>query len=111
MFGCFCFGMGTWALFIVKKTRGKTLEKLDILFSAVNAEQRAQDVEAVLHSKKHVMHVEGDESLEHKTAVKVEDSAVAPRHELKQWMGTFMIDLTFAYFACLLDPDRWTMIE
>lgn len=79
MFGCFCFGMGTWAFFIVKETKGKALEELDILFSAVSAEQRAQDVEAVLHSKKNLMHVEGDESVEHKTAVKVEGSAVAPK--------------------------------
>ncbi|KAG4029035.1 hypothetical protein MFRU_018g01400 [Monilinia fructicola] len=63
MFGFFCLGMGAWAFLVVRETKGKTLEELDLLFGGVNAEQRARDVEAVLHSKKDVVHHEGDGSL------------------------------------------------
>ncbi|KAF7887138.1 uncharacterized protein EAF02_003785 [Botrytis sinoallii] len=75
MFGFFCFGMCVWSFFIIKETKGKTLEELDILFGAVNAERRAQDVEAVLHSKKDIVHHEGDESVGSKAGtIRVEDS-------------------------------------
>lgn len=45
MFGIFCLGMGVFAFFFVKETKGRTLEDMDVLFGAVSAEQRAQDVE------------------------------------------------------------------
>ncbi|THV51479.1 hypothetical protein BGAL_0109g00060 [Botrytis galanthina] len=75
MFGFFCFGMSVWSFFIIKETKGKTLEELDILFGSVNADRRAQDVEAVLHSKKDIVHHEGDESVGSKAGtIRVEDS-------------------------------------
>ncbi|TEY50776.1 hypothetical protein BOTCAL_0273g00080 [Botryotinia calthae] len=75
MFGFFCFGMGVWSFFFIKETKGKTLEELDILFGGINAEQRARDVEAVLHSKKDNIYHEGDESVGSKAGtIRVEDS-------------------------------------
>jgi sugar porter (SP) family MFS transporter len=49
MFGVFCMAMGVWAFFFIKETKGKTLEDMDILFGAVDAQQRAMDIEMVLH--------------------------------------------------------------
>lgn len=67
--------MGVWSFFIIKETKGKTLEELDILFGGINADRRAQDVEAVLHSKKDIVHHEGDESVGSKAGtIRVEDS-------------------------------------
>jgi len=37
--------------FFVKETKGHTLEEIDILFGTVNADQRAEDVEKVLHKQ------------------------------------------------------------
>lgn len=51
MFGIFCMSMGIWVFFFVKETKGRSLEDMDILFGTVNAEQRAEDVEKVLHKK------------------------------------------------------------
>lgn len=48
--------MGIWVFFFVKETKGRSLEDMDILFGTVNAEQRAEDVERVLHDK--VVHEE-----------------------------------------------------
>ncbi|ESZ95807.1 quinate permease [Sclerotinia borealis F-4128] len=80
MFGFFCLGMGVWSFFIVRETKGKTLEELDILFGGIDAEQRAQDVEAVLHAKKDIVHHEGDEPLASKAGtVRVEDSATTEK--------------------------------
>ena len=44
--------MCVFAFFFIKETKGRTLEDMDILFGAVNAEQRAEDVERVLASEK-----------------------------------------------------------
>ena len=44
--------MCVFAIFFIKETKGRTLEDMDILFGAVNAEQRAEDVERVLASEK-----------------------------------------------------------
>ena len=41
-----------FAFFFIKETKGRSLEDMDILFGAVNAEQRAEDVERVLASEK-----------------------------------------------------------
>jgi MFS family permease len=45
MFGIFCLCMGIFAFLFIKETKGRTLEDMDVLFGAVSAEQRAQDVE------------------------------------------------------------------
>lgn len=52
MFAIFCLGMCVFAFFFIKETKGRSLEDMDILFGAVNAEQRAEDVERVLASEK-----------------------------------------------------------
>ena len=52
--------MCVFAFFFIKETKGRTLEDMDILFGAVNAEQRAEDVERVLASEKSA--VQMDES-------------------------------------------------
>ena len=44
--------MCVFVFFFIKETKGRTLEDMDILFGAVNAEQRAEDVERVLASEK-----------------------------------------------------------
>ena len=44
--------MCVFAFFFIKETKGRSLEDMDILFEAVNAEQRAEDVERVLASEK-----------------------------------------------------------
>lgn len=44
--------MCIFVFFFIKETKGRTLEDMDILFGAVNAEQRAEDVERVLASEK-----------------------------------------------------------
>lgn len=44
--------MCVFAFFFIKETKGRSLEDMDILFGAVNAEQRAEDVERVLASEK-----------------------------------------------------------
>jgi hypothetical protein len=49
MFGVFCIAMGVWVFFFIKETKGKTLEDMDVLFGAVDAQQRAMDIEMVLH--------------------------------------------------------------
>lgn len=45
MFGIFCMCMGIFSFLFIKETKGRTLEDMDVLFGAVSAEQRAQDVE------------------------------------------------------------------
>lgn len=45
MFGIFYLCMSVFALLFIKETKGRTLEDMDVLFGAVSAEQRAQDVE------------------------------------------------------------------
>ncbi|KAF9885640.1 hypothetical protein FE257_012731 [Aspergillus nanangensis] len=45
MFGIFCFAMATWVFFAIKETKGLALEDMDILFGAIDAGTRAQDVE------------------------------------------------------------------
>lgn len=57
MFGIFCLAMGIWVFFFVKETKGKTLEEMDIIFGAVDAERRAADIEQVL-DKNTLEHVE-----------------------------------------------------
>jgi hypothetical protein len=60
MFGIFCCAMGVWVFFFVKETKGRTLEDMDILFGAVDAQQRAVDVEMMLHKNNvYVEHMEG----------------------------------------------------
>jgi len=44
--------MCVFAFFFIKETKGRSLEDMDIIFGAVNAEQRAEDVERVLASEK-----------------------------------------------------------
>ena len=52
--------MCVFTFFFIKETKGRSLEDMDILFGAVNAEQRAEDVERVLASEKSA--VQMDES-------------------------------------------------
>ncbi|KAF2241946.1 quinate permease [Trematosphaeria pertusa] len=52
MFGIFCLAMGVFAFFFIKETKGRTLEDMDVLFGAVTAEQRAQDLERSLAVEK-----------------------------------------------------------
>jgi hypothetical protein len=41
--------MGIWVFFFIKETKGRSLEDMDILFGTVDADQRAVDVERMLH--------------------------------------------------------------
>jgi len=49
MFGIFCLANFVFVWFFIKETKGRTLEDMDIIFGTVQAEQRAADVEAMVH--------------------------------------------------------------
>ena len=49
MFGILCSANGAFAFFFIKETKGRSLEDMDILFGTVNADERAADVERMLH--------------------------------------------------------------
>lgn len=51
MFGVFCIAGGTFVLFFMKETKGKSLEDMDLLFGAVTEEERRNAVEEALQSK------------------------------------------------------------
>jgi hypothetical protein len=44
--------MGIFAFLFIKETKGRTLEDMDVLFGAVTAEQRAEDLERTLADEK-----------------------------------------------------------
>jgi hypothetical protein len=52
MFGVFCLANGTFVFFFVKETKGRTLESMDVLFGAVDSEQRDHDVGRMLEIEK-----------------------------------------------------------
>ena len=60
MFGIFCAANFVFVFFFIKETKGLTLEDMDVIFGTIEAEQRAADVERMVH--KATMH--GDE-MEH----------------------------------------------
>jgi hypothetical protein len=62
MFAIFCTAMGVFVAIFVKETKGRTLEDMDLIFGAVDAEERQADVEQTLHKNDitHAEHVEGD---------------------------------------------------
>lgn len=60
MFGAFCTAMGIFVTIFLKETKGKTLEEMDLVFGAVDAEQRQADVEATLR-KNSFAHAEHSE--------------------------------------------------
>lgn len=49
MFGVFCLANLIFALFLMKETKGRSLEDMDVLFGNVSEEQRRADVDHVLH--------------------------------------------------------------
>ncbi|KAL1310582.1 hypothetical protein AAFC00_000860 [Neodothiora populina] len=65
MFGIFCAANGFFVFFFMKETKGLKLEDIDILFGAVDAEQRRRDVEATLAEEKGVAHKMAVERVEH----------------------------------------------
>jgi len=72
MFGIFCGAMGIWVWFFIKETKGRSLESIDILFGTVDADQRAMDVERMLHKVN--IHGENESVAENKgTSVRLED--------------------------------------
>ncbi|KAF2001023.1 quinate permease [Amniculicola lignicola CBS 123094] len=58
MFGILCACMSVFAFLFIKETKGKTLEEMDVLFGAVSAEQRRDDVERAMMEKKETAHIE-----------------------------------------------------
>jgi hypothetical protein len=57
MFGIFCFAMGIFVIVFFKETKGRTLEEMDLIFGAVDEQQRRADVEHTLQ-KTQIMHEE-----------------------------------------------------
>ena len=51
MFGIFCAANFFFVFFFIKETKGRTLEDMDVIFGTVEAEQRAADVEAMVHKQ------------------------------------------------------------
>lgn len=57
MFAVFCVAMGVFVLLLAKETKGRSLEEMDVLFGAVDQDERKAAVEQVLH-KNEVAHRE-----------------------------------------------------
>ncbi|RHZ63574.1 sugar porter family MFS transporter [Aspergillus thermomutatus] len=49
MFGIFCVAMGLFILFFAKETKGRSLEEMDVLFGAVDGNERHAAVKHALH--------------------------------------------------------------
>lgn len=63
MFGIFCAANAVFATFLIKETKGKSLEEIDVLFGDVSAEQRMMDFKASLkveENKSSVAYVEDE---------------------------------------------------
>ncbi|EIN08656.1 general substrate transporter [Punctularia strigosozonata HHB-11173 SS5] len=63
-------GMGTFAL-LIPETKGRSLEEMDIIFGAVSAEQRREDVERVEREMAHAVQGVTSHSSEDEAAMKV----------------------------------------
>jgi hypothetical protein len=57
MFGVFCIAGGTFVLFFLKETKGRSLEDMDLLFGAVTEEERRTAVETTM-TKRGAAHAE-----------------------------------------------------
>lgn len=62
MFGILCASMGIFVMIFLKETKGRTLEEIDLIFGAVDEQQRRADVEHSLQKSQvtHEEHVETD---------------------------------------------------
>ncbi|KAJ5832813.1 hypothetical protein N7474_001124 [Penicillium riverlandense] len=60
MFGVFCFAMGIFIVLFFKETKGRTLEEMDLVFGAIDEEQRRADVESTMQ-KSDLAHAEHTE--------------------------------------------------
>lgn len=60
MFGIFCTFMGIFVMVFLKETKGRTLEEMDLIFGAVDEQQRRANVEHSLQKSQvtHEEHVE-----------------------------------------------------
>jgi hypothetical protein len=58
MFGVFCLANFTFVFFFIKETKNRTLESMDVLFGAVDSEQRDRDVGRMLEIEKGIMSVD-----------------------------------------------------
>ena len=67
MFGIFCVAMGVFVWVFVPETKQLTLEEIDVVFGAVDAETRAKDVEKAIEvekTKAGVDYEEGDDKVD-----------------------------------------------
>ncbi len=78
MFGIFCMAMGVWVFFFIRETKGKTLEDMDILFGTVNAEQRAIDVDHMLHKNDLPEEESGSFTDKRPASLRLEDTSNPP---------------------------------
>lgn len=62
MFGVFCTANSVFAFFLMKETKGRSLEDMDLLFGTVSEAQRRANVDHELH-KVQVTH-EGEKKVE-----------------------------------------------
>ncbi|KAJ5499085.1 Major facilitator superfamily domain general substrate transporter [Penicillium expansum] len=51
MFGCFCFAMAFWVFLVVRETKGRSLEEMDVLFEKFHAFGRLRDIETANEGK------------------------------------------------------------
>jgi len=66
MFAIFCLAMAIFVWIFVPETKQLTLEEIDVIFGAVDAETRAKDIEKAIEvekSKAGVDYDEGDEKV------------------------------------------------
>ena len=76
MFGIFCLANFVFVFFFIKETKGRTLEDMDLIFGTVQAEQRAADVERMVH--KATMHGDEMEHVEVAPDSKAAETTAAP---------------------------------
>lgn len=63
MFGIFCSAMCIFVIIFFKETKGRSLEDMDLIFGAIDEDQRRADVEHTLQ-KTQMMHGEHAETTE-----------------------------------------------
>lgn len=68
MFAVFCFAMGVFVVLFVPETKQRSLEEIDVIFGAVDAETRRRDVEEALGVERKEVDLAQEERVESRRA-------------------------------------------